>query len=306
MSRSVTRMRAPASPGGASSVLAPATSFVVTLQAALFLMVLGLGFLPGWKAVIIESGSMRPVLSPGDIVLVKHVERPEVGEVVLLDRPGERLLFHRLVDWDEEGRAITRGDANEVEDGAATTPDRIVGVGRVALPSIGLPALWLSQGRWGLVALSLLVEVAIFFLARLSTPVRRTHPTSRPSAAQRPPRAPAPRRDSSVALARLGHERCSMKGFSNASRPFEARIHSPSSRRRCGVCACCSCLESSSASWRGLGVFDLDERTVALIATVVCLGVSTGLGVSPTAARATAASKSRSSLSWFSISSQLG
>ncbi|MEZ5256172.1 MAG: S24/S26 family peptidase [Ilumatobacteraceae bacterium] len=257
-------MRAPASPGGASSVLAPATSFVVTLQAALFLMVLGLGFLPGWKAVIIESGSMRPVLSPGDIVLVKHVERPEVGEVVLLDRPGERLLFHRLVDWDEEGRAITRGDANEVEDGAATTPDRIVGVGRVALPSIGLPALWLSQGRWGLVALSLLVEVAIFFLARLSTRVR-------PNASDFPPVCrSAPTTCAGSAPRLLGGSRSARprevfdEGASRTprdpSRPGSIRRHrdvdaesAPAARvwsppRRC--CAGSVCSIWTSAPWR--------------------------------------------------------
>ncbi|MDW8042372.1 MAG: signal peptidase I [Nitrososphaerota archaeon] len=105
---------------------------VVALAFGAFAAV-GLALNSQYPLVVVASGSMRPVLHEGDILLIEGVRFEEVraspidGDVVVYRRPYDgRLIVHRAVARD--GRAIvTKGDANSSPDPMPVTPDMLVG-----------------------------------------------------------------------------------------------------------------------------------------------------------------------------------
>lgn len=104
----------------------------------------------GWEPVLITSGSMGPTISPGDVVLLGEPPAPgddllQPGTVITFRDPGDpdALITHRIDETREDGLYRTRGDANGRPDSAPVAPDDIVGVGRMLVPLIGLPVLWL-------------------------------------------------------------------------------------------------------------------------------------------------------------------
>ena len=112
----------------------------------------------GLDAHVVVSGSMAPQVQPGDVVLTAPVGAPELrpGQVLLLADPQQpdRLLLHRLVSFDAQGRLVTRGDANQSDDSVHVAPSDVRGVARLRVPFIGLPALWRAEGRSGHIALA--------------------------------------------------------------------------------------------------------------------------------------------------------
>ncbi|WP_158544474.1 signal peptidase I [Blastococcus sp. TBT05-19] len=118
----------------------------------------------GYSAYVVTSGSMAPRVNPGDVVVTHPVTPAELrtGQVVLVedvDVPGG-LLLHRLVSFDEEGRLVTRGDANQSDDSVHPEPSQVRGVAALRVPWVGLPALWLEQGSYGAVAATVAVLAA--------------------------------------------------------------------------------------------------------------------------------------------------
>lgn len=131
-------------------------------------------FLAGWiivptvsrnlEVVVIESGSMAPSLDPGDIVLLGETDgEVPIGRVVTFEDAAGRIVTHRVVALDD-GSLVTKGDANADRDGSTVPPSRIVGVAEVAVPSAGLPILWLRESPSQLVVW-LLVTTATIGLA---------------------------------------------------------------------------------------------------------------------------------------------
>lgn len=70
----------------------------------------------GYGAAVVLSGSMEPAISVDDLILVKAEENYEIGDVVVY-QTGKMLVVHRIVAMDGES-VTTRGDANNVDDGA--------------------------------------------------------------------------------------------------------------------------------------------------------------------------------------------
>ncbi|MEU3185120.1 signal peptidase I [Streptomyces sp. NPDC006923] len=124
----------------------------------------------GWKAGVVQSGSMRPALTPGDVVLYQPPPRdrtPAVGQIVLAQdptRPGH-LLTHRVHQVLPNKDLITKGDANSSPDSTPLRPAGLQGVARLHVPWIGLPVqLWrareLVPGAIVLLGLTLLLALA--------------------------------------------------------------------------------------------------------------------------------------------------
>jgi signal peptidase I len=122
----------------------------------------------GLEAHVVVSGSMAPQVRAGDVVLTRPATAQDLhpGQVLLFAHPQEpgRLLLHRLVSVDAEGRLVTRGDANQSDDAVHVAPSDVRGVARLRLPVVGLPALWRAEGRFGHLALTaaLLAGVSVF------------------------------------------------------------------------------------------------------------------------------------------------
>lgn len=113
----------------------------------------------GWQPVLITSGSMGPSISAGDLVLLGEPPRDELltqGTVITFEDPAVPggLITHRIDGVREDGMYRTRGDANEAPDSTPVAPEQVVGVGRLLVPLVGLPVMWL---RGDLVSFGLFV-----------------------------------------------------------------------------------------------------------------------------------------------------
>lgn len=94
------------------------------LIAALFVFIIllsgGMYLSPGTSPIVItspETGSMEPTISPSDVVILYGWGTPNTGDVILFDSDvEEQAVLHRVVDIDSDGKYITRGDANEIDD----------------------------------------------------------------------------------------------------------------------------------------------------------------------------------------------
>lgn len=113
------------------------------------------------SATVVGSGSMAPALRVGDVVLLDHVDARastlESPTVVLADDPGrDRPLLHRIVGTSPDGLGyVTKGDANPEKDSTVVPPEWVRGTGRVVIPLVGTPVLWLQDGN--LIPVALLV-----------------------------------------------------------------------------------------------------------------------------------------------------
>ena len=138
-----------------------------------------------WHGTPVLSGSMRPGLQPGDVVVTQRVPISDlhVRDVVVFRPPdkGDRLTVHRIVDLTVRGGTTsitTWGDANPVADPAVSslrgsTAYRVVRV----VPLVGYPAVWLQNGQRGLMMIGLGV---ILLMAAVVTVLR-------PDKIQKPP-----------------------------------------------------------------------------------------------------------------------
>ena len=104
----------------------------------------------GLRSTVVLTGSMRPGIQPGDVVLSSQVPtsmlRP--GQVLLVDNPAHAgvYLMHRYERPGPGGTIITRGDANRTEDSTPVPARNVRGVPRIRVPVVGLPVVWLRFG----------------------------------------------------------------------------------------------------------------------------------------------------------------
>jgi signal peptidase I len=130
----------------------------------------------GWTPVVVTSGSMAPAIQPGDVVLLDHGDTGafEPGTVVTFHDPVREhtLLTHRIVAVEPDGHYRTRGDANAVADSVPIAPDVVVGRGRLLVPLLGLPTVWLRSDPLLLVGWIVVSVLAGASVASLSRPLR--------------------------------------------------------------------------------------------------------------------------------------
>jgi len=121
---------------------------VLALVATTFVLTVALGYRP----VAVVSGSMGPEISVGDVVLYERHDLSDIeeGRIIVFDDPtiDGGTIIHRVVDTDPDtGWLRTKGDANNSDDPGWVTEDDIKGVGRVLIPFVGIPAVWVQTGR---------------------------------------------------------------------------------------------------------------------------------------------------------------
>ena len=68
----------------------------------------------GFGMAVVMSGSMEPVLSVDDLIIVKKSNDYQIDDLVVYQTSSE-LVVHRIIDIDEE-KVITKGDANNTSD----------------------------------------------------------------------------------------------------------------------------------------------------------------------------------------------
>ena len=132
----------------------------------------------GWASYVVESGSMRPAISVGNVVVTKPTGKTgpiDVGRVYVFDsptKPGETVT-HRVVGRTSEGSYVTAGDANEVTDSLPVQRSAIRDQPILLVPFVGLPLQWLETGNPVALIVWVLVTMVTFLVAGLS-PFRTT------------------------------------------------------------------------------------------------------------------------------------
>jgi signal peptidase len=141
-----------------------------------------------WHATPVLSGSMRPGMQPGDVVVTQRVPVSDlrVRDVVVFHPPneGERQTVHRIVKLtvkDGTTSITTWGDANliadpEVSSLKGSTAYRMVRV----VPLLGYPAVWLQSGGRGMLVIGLGAILLVAAAVTLLRPEKPTRPTGSP------------------------------------------------------------------------------------------------------------------------------
>jgi signal peptidase I len=149
---------------------------------------------PRTTPVAVTSGSMRPAIDVGDVVVARPQDEVwSVGDIVVFEPDGsEGLVTHRVVEVADDGTYTTRGDANVDADSTPLGADDIVGRAELVVPWVGAPAVWLQQGAWGRLGVAVLVGAATLYLGGSALAAERD-PWARPvEPVRRPVRVPAP------------------------------------------------------------------------------------------------------------------
>lgn len=110
----------------------------------------------GYSQLVVISGSMQPVIDPGDLLVIREQDNYQPGDIVTyID--GQSLVTHRLLGI-KNGYALTRGDANNTDD-ASVALEQIQGRMVLRVPGLGRLVLFLrtNQGMLTLTALLILL-----------------------------------------------------------------------------------------------------------------------------------------------------
>ena len=126
----------------------------------------------GLTGSVVQSGSMEPRISPGDVVLSRalpsDVPAP-LGHVISFmapegsAKPG--MVLHRLVGVNDDGTLITRGDANAAPDSTGLERQNVVSQAGLLIPWVGLPSFWVAHGQSAQLALWLLGTTVALVIA---------------------------------------------------------------------------------------------------------------------------------------------
>jgi len=128
-----------------------------------------LGYRPG----VIISGSMKPTLNPGDMIISEVVEPEDikVGDVITYRVENTIPNTHRVVGLVEKDGQImfeTKGDAVDNKDGGEVSPDRLVGRMVYVIPKVGYAVEFLkTKLGFTLVIIVPIILTAVFELGNI-------------------------------------------------------------------------------------------------------------------------------------------
>ena len=101
-----------------------------------------------YYAVAVASGSMEPVISKGDIVIVNQKFENLSNKDIIAYKYEGRIIVHRIykiVNVDNDYYVYTKGDANSSFDRYKITKDMVIGVVKFKVPLIGYPTVLLNE-----------------------------------------------------------------------------------------------------------------------------------------------------------------
>lgn len=123
--------------------------YIASLLFTILLAWFSVGVFPVYPSVIL-TGSMKPIISPGDMILIKkastqeELERLQVGDIINFNRENINIT-HRIIEVleDDAGNISfrTKGDNNQSEDTDIVELEEINGKLLTHIPKIGLPVL---------------------------------------------------------------------------------------------------------------------------------------------------------------------
>ncbi len=115
--------------------------WLVTAVTALLLVWFSVGLFP-FRPTLVLSGSMRPEIEVGDVLISTDVEADaiKVGDIIQFINKDEVIIMHRVVGFvetDGPDYFITKGDDNDSPDIEPVNPDNVLGKVVYNIPKIG-------------------------------------------------------------------------------------------------------------------------------------------------------------------------
>lgn len=117
----------------------------------------------GCENLAVLSGSMEPKISVGSMVIVQDVDPNdlEVGDIITYKISDTTLVTHRIVSIDQDAQQIvTKGDANDVNDGEPVSFSNVVGKLLISIPFLGYISIYM-QGKAGIAIICGVVGILI-------------------------------------------------------------------------------------------------------------------------------------------------
>jgi len=160
-------------------------NLALAVSVLLLLVVLVAPSLLGLRLESILSGSMEPYLSTGDLIAMVNTpaEEVRVGDVIGFKVEGmDTPVCHRvyeMVDIEQGGGFITKGDANEEPDPWVVKPENLIGRVVFPLPGVGYIAKFIkTPGGFAMVlGLPAIIIVALELKSLFGTkPMKRKRP----------------------------------------------------------------------------------------------------------------------------------
>lgn len=133
----------------------------------------------GYRGYTVISGSMEPTLSLGDYIITKEhdFDHLKEGDVISFEN-GQTIVTHRIEKTLPDGRLITRGDANRIDDQLAVGEAEYIGRMRFRIPYLGKIMIWLQEPIIFGIVMALIATrllIAIFFYSKKESRETNTH-----------------------------------------------------------------------------------------------------------------------------------
>lgn len=103
-----------------------------------------------WGVLVIGSGSMTGTINKGDVIIYESYLNNNIlksGEVIVFEKDGVQIV-HRIIDivnFKDEVKYYTKGDANKIQDDGYITSNDIKGIVKLKISYIGYPSLWVRE-----------------------------------------------------------------------------------------------------------------------------------------------------------------
>ncbi|MTI69372.1 MAG: signal peptidase I [Firmicutes bacterium] len=106
----------------------------------------------GYKPMSVLTGSMRPNLQPGDMIIAKEIPENKVKleDIITYKVDRNTLVTHRVIDIVTKDNKLyfkTKGDANNVEDQDLVSSEQLVGVLAFNIPNGGYIANFIRSPK---------------------------------------------------------------------------------------------------------------------------------------------------------------
>lgn len=178
------------STGPAWWILQTASWMLLLTIAALLIAMIGLPRVTGATPYTVLTGSMRPSMPPGSLVVTKPIEagKLKIGDAITYQiRSGEpEVVTHRIISLSQtlgaETLFTTQGDANPVPDERPVKAAQIRGVVWYSIPLVGYVNSWLTgeQHIWAVgTTVALLLGYAVFMCISAIVESRRSKGSSK-------------------------------------------------------------------------------------------------------------------------------
>ncbi|MDD3341646.1 MAG: signal peptidase I [Bacilli bacterium] len=129
-------------------ILVKPKKWILTFVISLVLLLFALGAFPT-KPIVILTGSMKPNILEGDLVIVRKCDIENVKEGDIIEYQMEDYtVIHRIIQINNTNKGITltmKGDNNEKEDKEVVTKENLVGCYQYKIPYLGYPTYLVHQ-----------------------------------------------------------------------------------------------------------------------------------------------------------------